>query len=483
MPKNKARKESLNLQGFDAFVRKQLRDWGTPAASLAIVHNGEVVLSRGYGFSNIRKSKEATATTVFPIASVTKAFSSFLLGLLVDEGKLEWDRPVREYLPDFKLFDSVTTEKCTVIDLLCHRTGVPRHDGLWYYTKYSRREMYDRLRYLQPSKDFRDIFQYNNLMYMSTGILVEKLTGKSWEDMIKERIFEPLKMTGSYTGVEAAMKDPEHVTPYTRKNNVPKQTKHCVFDPMGPCGTINSNVEDMSRWLQLHLNGGKLGRRALISPASLRETHKPRMAVETPDHLVEMPMSSYGLGWSTVVYRGCKKIAHSGGIDGIRTLVSFMPQRNSGLVILTNGTGPVPEIIERNIFDRMLELTPVAWSRRLKAVERKAKETNTLAKRKKAARRKKNTKPSHPLKDYVGVYEHPAYGTVSIEKEGRGIKLTWHRVTGTLKHYHYDTFDLKCKEWGSGDSTLVHFQAGLKGEIASLTIRMEPTVDPVLFKR
>ncbi|MCP2520170.1 serine hydrolase [Candidatus Aminicenantes bacterium AC-335-A11] len=471
-----------NLKGFDKFVLKTMKEWNVPGLAISIVKDEKVVLAKGYGFRDIKKKLEVTPKTLFAIGSCTKAFTAVALGILVDEGKLDWDKPVREYLPFFKLKDQFASERITPRDLLCHRSGLPRHDLVWYNSSYSREELIRRLRYLEPSQDFRYKWQYQNLMFVVAGYLVEKITGKTWEEFVRERIFKPLGMKNSNFSVEDSKKSPDFALPYYKKNGKIIEIPFRNIDNVGPAGSINSNVEEMAKWVILNLNKGKLNEKQIISETNINQIHSPQMVISQPIRYDELFYSSYGMGWVITAYRGHLLLQHGGGIDGFTALVSFMPKDKIGMVILTNLSGtPLPTIIAYNVYDRLLGLDEVPWNERIKKEVQKAKAQAEKARKEKDKDRKLNTKPSHPLEDYTGEYENPGYGIIKIEKEGDHLKATYNSITYTLTHYHYDVFELKNELLEI--TKKVAFFMDKKGNINSLSIQMEPAVKDIIFTR
>lgn len=475
-------RQALDLTGFDAFVRRQLRDWNVPGAAVVVVKDGATVLCKGYGLRNLKKGLPVTPETVFPIASVTKAFTTMALGMLVDEGKLDWDKPVRHYLPEFQLFDAAATERATPRDLACHRTGVPRHDRIWYYTHYDRYELVRRLRHLPPSKDFRSLYQYNNLMYCASGVLIERVSGKTWEEFTRERILGPLGMSRTSFHI-AEMRDLADIAaPYMERKGKLREVPYKPLDGVTACGSINSSVNDMKAWLKLHLNQGRLGRRTLISEKTLAEMHAPQVVAPGPYPHPEIPMSSYGLGWSASPYRGLLRVSHSGGIDGFSTRLTFAPEAGLGMVILTNRSGnPVCSLLELNLLDRALGLAPVNWSRRFRKDRVEAEKKKKEEEKQRAAERRKNTRPSHPLADYEGCYEHPGYGAIVVSRQGRKLLARYELLETELEHYHYDTFVARDrhKDW----EMMISFRTNAKGEVGTLLAPMEPSMDPAPFER
>ncbi|MCP2604929.1 serine hydrolase [Candidatus Aminicenantes bacterium AH-873-B07] len=470
------------LKGFDKFVKRTMKEWKVPGMAISIIKDGKVILSKGYGFRDIKKKLKVTPKTLFAIGSCTKAFTAVAIGILIDEGKLEWDKPVREYLPFFKLHDSFASERITPRDLLCHRSGLPRHDLMWYNSSYSREELIKRLRYLKPSQDFRYKWQYQNLMFVVAGYLVGKVAGKNWEEFVQERIFKPLGMENSNFSVEDSKKSPDFALPYLKKNGKIIEIPFRNIDNMGPAGSINSNVEEMAKWIILNLNKGKFNGKQIISESSLNQIHSPQMVIQQPIKYDELFYASYGMGWVITAYRGYLMLLHGGGIDGFTALVSFMPKKRIGMVILTNLNGtPLPRIVAYNIYDRLLGLSQISWNERIKEEIKKAKERAEKAKKEKDKDRKLNTKPSHSLEDYVGEYENPGYGIIKIEKEGNSLKATYNSITYTLTHYHYDVFELKNEFLGI--TKKVSFFMDKKGNINSLLIQMEPAIEDIVFKR
>jgi CubicO group peptidase (beta-lactamase class C family) len=474
--------EKVSLKGFPEFINKTMEEWKVPGLAICIVKNGKVIFSEGLGFRDVKKGLKVTPQTLFAIGSCSKAFTATTMGILVDEGKLDWDKPVREYLPSFKLKDLFATERMTPRDLVCHRSGLPRHDLMWYNSSAGRKEIFDRLRYLEPSKDFRTVFQYQNLMFMTAGYMVGQIMRTTWEEFVQERIFDPLGMNDSNFSVEDSKKAPDFALPYTERKDKVVEIPFRNIDTIGPAGSINSNVTDMAKWLLLNLNKGKQGEKQIISEASLKQIHSPQMLSSQSIRYDELFYSSYGMGWGITAYRGHLLLIHGGGIDGFTALVSLMPRDNFGLVILTNlGNNPVPSIVAYNAYDRLLSLDPVDWNKRIKEQIDKAKAEEEKAKKEKDKDRKLNTKPSHPIEDYTGDFEHPGYGVVSVEKKGEQLKGIFNSIEFTMSHYHYDVFEFHNELLDT--RMKVSYFTDVKGNIHSLAIKMEPAVEEIIFTR
>lgn len=479
----------VQLKGFPEFIAKAMAEWKVPGMAVAIVKDGKVILSEGFGLRDVKNNLKVTPQTVFAIGSSSKAFTATAVGILVDEGKLEWDKPVREYLPTFELSDDFATERMTPRDLLCHRSGLPRHDAMWYGSSFSRQELFDRLCYLEPNQSFRAVWQYQNLMFLTAGHLVGVLSQSTWEEFTRKRIFEPLGMTSSSFSIEDMKKAADHSLPYGEKKDKVEEIPYRNIDAIGPAGSINSNVVDMANWVLLNLNKGKFGDKPIVSEAALTQIHSPQMVIQDPVFLLlsnfpELYYPSYGLGWIITSYRGHTVLHHGGNIDGFSAMVSFMPRDNMGLVILTNLNGNLlPYAVMFNIYDRLLGLEQLPWSQRFKEIIDKMKAEGEKAKREADKDRKLNTKPTHPLDDYAGEYAHPAYGTLSVVKDGDGLKARYNGRDFTLSHYHYDVFDLKDPQDPEGAATKVTFGLDIKGNIMTASVQLEPAVKEIVFAR
>lgn len=473
-----------NFDGLKDFIEGELKKFHVPGAGVAVVKDGEVILAEGYGLRDVEKKLPVTADTFFAIGSSTKAFAAMSVALMVDDGKLEWDKPVNNYLPEFKLWDKFASERMTPRDLLCHRSGLPRHDLMWYNSPFTREDIINRLIHLEPSKDFRTNWQYQNLMYMTAGYLAGKVSGLGWERLVSERIFEPLSMKKSNFSVDETQKLDDYALPYREKDEQVERIPFRNIDTIGPAGSINSSVREMTNWLLLQLNKGKVGEKQVISEPNLRQMHAPQMVIDDPmwSELESADYVLYGLGWFIHPYGEHTLIHHGGNIDGFSALVSFMPAINAGVVVLTNLNGNfVTSVITNHIYDLLMDRTPQDWSGKYKGFVDKMKAQMEKAKQEGAADRKEGTQPTHPLEDYTGKFEHPAYGVASITKEGDQLTLRYNNLDFALTHFHYDIFDARLEAF---ESTMkVTYGMDLKGNIDHFTIPLDASVTPIRFNR
>ncbi len=482
-PAKQAKKLGENFKKFRLFMDAEMKRWEVPGMGIGIYKDGKVLFGEGFGYRNLEKKLPVTPNTIFAIGSASKAFTTMDVQILVDDGKVEWDKPVQTYLPDFELKDEVATARMTVRDLICHRSGLPRHDGLWYGTSLTREDIYQRLRYLDFSADFRSTFQYNNLMFLTAGYLVGKLTNSSWEDFTSQRIFGPLGMASSNCSVEVSKKSDDYSLPYQKREGKVVEVPFRNIDNIGPAGSINSNVNDMLKWVEFHLNKGKVGDKQVVSEAGQREVFTPAMFMRQPILSIQPDKQSnmaYGLGWFIETYRGHMVVHHGGAIDGFYFLNAFLPNDNVGVVVLSNlGGTPLVQISMGHILDMVLGLDPV-WEKLTLERFADAKKEEAAAKdreKEEEAERVKDTKLSHPLADYAGEYEHPAYGIITVELKDNALQGKHFSFDFKLDHWHYDVFK-------AGDHfSKVTFLTNLKGDIDQLSVSVEPAVAPVVFTR
>jgi CubicO group peptidase (beta-lactamase class C family) len=478
---DEAAKLEEKLQAIRTFIDSTMSQWHVAGLSVAVVKDNEVLMTEGFGYRDIENKLPVSSQTLFAIGSSSKAFTAFSVGLLVDEGIIDWDTPAREYMPDFKMYDDFATQEMTPIDLLTHRSGLPRHDLMWYGANFSREEMYDRLRYLEPNEPFRYTFQYQNLMYMTAGLMVGRLTNSTWENVVYERVFVPLGMNNSNFSVDASQDSDNYSLPYqVDDNDEIAKMKFMNLSTVGPAGSINSCADDMAQWVRMFLNKGKVDDTQIMLEATIENLITPHMFMSHKSSSKELSYYAYGLGWFIQTYRGHPCIYHGGNIDGFTALVNLLPDDNLGIVILTNqNNSSYSSIAGYYIIDQLLDLEPVDWH------GRNLGQQETLAEIEKASEtleRVKGTKPSHKLEDYAGVYESRGYGTIQIEQNDDELLIVYHSFASPLEHWHYDVF--KPTEGLLADSDiLIEFHTNLQGDIFRLSAPFEASVSPIIFEK
>jgi CubicO group peptidase (beta-lactamase class C family) len=479
---------SSALEGFDAFVELAMKSWAVPGLAVAIVKDGKVVLTKGYGLRNVQANLPVTADTLFAIGSSTKAFTTMAMGILAEEGKLAWDDPVTKYLPTFELRDKVAGMGMTPRDLVTHRSGLPRHDLVWYNATRTRAELVAVLKYLEPSESFREKFQYQNLMFLTAGHLAAEVAGTSWEEVIRTRILDPLGMKSTNFAVSVSQKRRDFATPYRLKEKVAGDIPFRVIDAIGPAGSINSTANDMAKWLQLNLGVGAVDGKRIVAARQVQDMHRPHMVIQTFPGLFEDPeiqQPAYGLGWFVESYRGRKRVHHGGAIDGFQAQVSFLPAEGVGVVVLTNlGGTPLPDIVARHASDRLMGLEPLDWNGRALTRRDVAEKASAAAKKSAGDERRTGTKPAHALDEYAGEYSHPAYGSVIVTASGDRLAARFHDMPMRLSHWHFETFRAELEDKSLSELKLFfQFFTDGQGEVDRLTAPFEPSVEPIAFKK
>jgi CubicO group peptidase (beta-lactamase class C family) len=470
-----ASSQSAPLQGFDGYVAQAMKDWKVPGLAIAIIKNDSIVMMKGYGTRTMNKNETVDEHTMFAIGSSSKAFTSTLVAMMVDAGKMKWDDPATRYLPDLQLFDPYVSRELTVRDLLTHRSGLTRGDLVWYAGGYDRDEILRRVRFLKPTWSVRSRFGYQNIMYLAAGQAVAKTAGKSWDELVKERIFTPLGMSESNTTVAALQGKTNVATPHADINDTLRVVPWHNIDNIGPAGSINSNVFDMIKWVRFQLDGGKANGKPLVAASALGETHTPQMIIpigaDAKSFNPYTHLQAYGMGWFLQDYRGRELDQHGGNIDGMTAMVAVMPEEKLGMVILSNANGsPAPMLVMYRALDQLLGAPQRDWLAEQKKIYDKAHAMAKEAEQKRIAARVPNTKPSLPLEKYAGEYADSMYGDIVFKMNNGKLMMTYgNTIDATLEHWHYDTFEAVATAATVG-KLVTTFALGPDGKVKSVDV-------------
>jgi CubicO group peptidase (beta-lactamase class C family) len=465
--------QSPPLAGLDAFIEQGMADWGIPGLAVAVVKDDQLVFSRGYGVLGHEDTRAVDEHTLFGVASVSKAFTAAALGILVDDGLIDWDDPVVRHLPQFRLYDPYVTETVTIRDLLSHRVGVGRITGnrlRWLPARDHAEHIY-RLRYLDPEQSFRNGYVYSNAMYMVAGQIIPAVTGLTWGEFVEARIFGPLGMTRSSTsitriaaGENAALPHQEidgEVIPIPRRN----------FDAVGPAASVNTSVAEISAWLRLHLGEpGVVNGRRILSDATIRELHRAQNRI--PDPGPPGNLASYGLGFSLGYYEGLRTSSHGGATDGMNTNLVLVPELNLGVVVTTNTFNTFMNALANRIIDRYLGVEDRDWHETYHQAYLRQKERAQAVRDSIHAAREQATSPSLPLRAYAGAYLDSLYADARVELRGDGLVLTfWDDpdMVADLEHWHRDTFRAVWRNRSMREE-FVRFTLGWDGRVDALHI-------------
>jgi CubicO group peptidase (beta-lactamase class C family) len=415
------------LEGLDAFLEDSAKEFDAPGLAVVAIKEKEVIYSRGFGYRDVDKKLEMTTSTIHPIASCTKSFTSTAIAMLVNEGKLEWDTPIREFIPQFKMKDPAVTNQITIVDMLSHRTGLPRHDFVWINDEFTYDQVLERLPHLDSSKDIR---------------------------------------TMGYI-----------------------QCDYVVNDVATGAGCINASIDDMGKWLKFHLNGGKVGNKQLVSADNLRKTHDSVIICSMTSGLdfwlpnqKWLRMDTYGLGWGGLMYRGQRVVTHGGGIDGSSSLMGFLPDEDIGVMAIVNKSDcNLPGAAFYNLFDRFLGLDPVEWNEIYRKIDAEIIKSVQGSGEASLGLRIADTEPTRPIEEYVGRYHHPGYGNFEFYIQDNELQSKTGSVEYPLTHFHYDTFQYDIKRFDV--KGLLTFHADDRGEIVGFAAKIEALTPPITFSR
>lgn len=457
--------------------------WEVPGFAMALVQGGEIIFLEALGQRDINNQKPMMSKTIMRIGSCTKAFTATALACLVAEGKLDWDEPLKKIIPGFEMKNLIATELVTLRDVLSHRTGLPGHDLLWFLNNFnSREDLIGKIKFLELNKSPRSEFQYNNLMYAVGGYIIEKISGLSWENFLTEKILKPIGMDNTVLSIQEMEKMKNHSLPYSRVEGEIKQVPSYSHEIVGgPCGGINSCIEDLVKWLLFNLEQGKANKEEIIPWNTLQEIYKPLVLVPIQSEFKELGDFHYGLGWGVRPYRGIKQICHFGGIDGFTAYTGLFPERNTGIAILANSdSAEVINFINTIVYsfvDDLFGLEKINWE---EIFLRKIEENEKTSEQKKED--KKTPKPpSSDLEDFTGIYNNPAYGRIRISREGEELKLISDRESFNLKHAISDIFSFEIEKWRLDFP--ISFRMNSQGKIVSLSIPLEPRVKEITFDK
>ena len=449
--------QNVDLQKLDAYFEKAAKEWGIPGMSIGIVKDGEIVFSKGYGVLEVGKPEKPDGNTLYAIASNSKAFTSAIIAMLVQEGKLNWDDKVQKYLPWFELYDSFVSRETTVKDLLCHRVGLGTFSGdvIWYKADLTSEEIIRRLKYLPNQFNFRDGFGYSNVMYITAGEIIKTVTGKTWGQNVQERILDPLKMGRTIFSLEKLSKKGNFATPHAFEEEINIPIPYVNWEEIGALGGIISSVNDMGKWMIFNMNNGIIGKDTLLTPDSrnvIWKMHNTYNVDLTKPNDFDTHFKGYGLGWGLEDFHGRMRVSHGGGYDGMISSVNMIPEEKLGIVVLTNGMKAPAMAVTYYVLDAFMGFEEKDWSAEMLAKQEKRKtEDQRIIER--IEKRVPETKPSLAIEKYTGTYFAPIYGNIEVKQENGNLRLYFEHtpdLSATLEHWHYDVWKInwdKTQAW------------------------------------
>ncbi len=470
------------IDSLDQYIPKQMKHFEVPGLGIAVVQDGKVIYSKGFGTKTINKNESVDNNTLFAIGSISKSFTPVALAMLVDEGKLHWDDKVVTYLPYFELYDPYVTQNFTIRDLLTHRSGLKDVSGgtLWYHSNFSREEIVRRLKHLKPETGYREKPAYQNTMFIVASKVVEAVIDGSWDDFIRNRIFKPLNMEGTAI-TQADRKKSNNITQPHIKDKAFKliAVKQEKLDNMAPAGSFYASASDMAKYMNFMLNNGVVGKDTLVRPRTFREIITPQFHYKVSR--LHNEFTSYGFGWWITPKNGNKIIDHSGGIDGMSANCLMVKNKKFGVIVLTNTSASwlasslMYDVAGSYLKDKdYKDFTELLY-------DFFPKKDSIVASNRKEARGKQitNTKPSLDMAAYTGTFTDAMYGNISIIQEGDHYRITFEHTplfTGVLKHWHFDTFEIVWDDPRVTDGLLT-FEFNGKREITGFKLDQPSLLD------
>jgi len=463
----------IDAQRVDKFVQDAMKFWRIPGVGVAVISGNDVYM-QGYGVREVGKPEVVTPDTLFAICSVSKSFTTTAMAMLVDEGKMAWDDPVRKYVPDFRLSDPVADASVTLRDIVSNRSGLPGHWPI-SFLPLSRKEMLHRYSVAPMKNVFRSAYQYTNIGFYVAGLAVGEAAGCTFEEFLQKRVLNALGMKKTrYTLVDAKA-SPNHANPHILSGNKVAPSDWLDLDRIVAAGGVVSSVSDMANYVKLHLGDGTIDGKRLVSAAQLEETHSPQMAIpkDWPQYgcVTVTNVSNYCLGWIKSDYRGQTIVTHGGYVDGFQSRLTMIPSAGVGVIVLTNLTpGSTPMAIANGILDDLIRLPAMNWNTELKCIDKASEDAEKARAKQKEATRKRGTRPSKKLEEYAGRYEHPAYGVLTIKLDHGALAAEFGKQTYRLRHFHYDQFTGKYESQAGTLVADVMFSLNAHGEVASARI-------------
>ncbi len=458
------------VKEFEAYVEKARLAWQVPGMAVAVVKDGKVISMKGYGQRSLGADDKVDTQTLFACASTTKAMTAVCMGILVDEGKVKWDDAVVQYLPEFQLYDPYVTRELKIRDLFTHNSGVGNTDFFWGAMTIPANEILRKMKEVEPSYSLRSSFIYQNIFYLAAGKVIEKISGQKWEDFIQAQVFAPLKMTRTFPVLKATPMN-NVAKPHYLVNGTIKVITPTTADEIGPAGSVNASIEDMSKWMSSMLDSSKYEGGRLLKAATWKELFKPQVIVPDDQFYPTMVLTkpnwtTYGLGWFQHDYKGKKINFHTGSLAGQIAIHAQLPEAKLGIYVFGNyDHAEVRHALVYKAFDLFALGGNRDWSAEFLTLYKNIQAGNDKAEKDFEAKRVLNTSPSKSLDEYAGVYKDNLYGEMEIKVVNGKLEVVANQLLrATLSHWNYDTFRGPYdKDWYG--TAMATFQLNASGQV------------------
>lgn len=468
------------IKQLDQYAQQALEDWNVPGMAVAVVQGDEIIFEKGYGVKSVNTGEAVDPHSLFAVASNTKSVTAAALAILVDEGKIDWDDKVQTYLPWFQLYDPYVSANITIRDLLCHRSGLDTFSGdlLWYGSSHSREEVLRRAKHLEPVYGFREHYGYQNIMFLAAGQIIPVVTGQEWEDFVQERILTPIGMKNTLYSTSQINAQTNMAMPHNTVDGKNVEIDFVNWDNIAPAGALLSSVHEWSTWMRTQMNYGKYGDQQIWSEARAYEmwdTQTPEtMSAGARNLWPTRKFTGYALGWEVESMHGEKIVSHGGGYDGMISRTVMVPGKDIGIVVLTNSISSLSYAITYKWMDLFLDADETQdWSELFLNFKKRQEAAEEEARKEREANRNTEAKHTLELSEYAGTYRDKMYGDLIIRVIGDQLAFQFEPTSlfrGTLRHWHYDTFELN---WGTQmmlPSGTVQFKLDKDGDIEGLAV-------------
>lgn len=457
---------------FEEWIETNRNEWEIPGMAVGIVKDGKVIYAKGFGEKQSGSGDKVDEHTVFGIASASKNMTAAALAILVDEGKINWDDKIIQYIPWFQMKDPWITNELTIRDALTHRSGLGRILGnrLQFMTNSSRDEVLFQVRYMDLEKPFRTSYVYSNIMYSLAGQIIEYVDGRTWDEFLQNRFFEPMGMKSTTTSITELKEGQNLAYPHQEIEGEIVQIQRRNWDNAGPAAGVNSSINDMTKWLLMQLGkSGEFEGKTYLSDLQINEVQKPQLGI--PPRSARAPQSSYGLGWHITDYKGHRVLDHGGATDGFNTAMYLFPELELGIIVFVNTFSSFGNAVAYQVADYFIDgKNETDWGERYLTNYKNAYERVSVERKRIHNSRIKETQTTLDLEAYVGKYRSQAYGEVEVKKIGEELVLHFWDTEGLeakLEHWHYDTFRAVWKNRAQREE-FMQFHLGKDGKVEAL---------------
>jgi len=474
--------QTIRINELDSYAKKLMTDFNLPGLAVGIIRNDSILFAKGYGVKEIHKDSPVNINTTFGIGSISKSFTALTLGILVSQGKLNWNDRVKDYLPYFELYSPFVTENFTIRDLLTHRSGLSWTSGgtLWYHSDLSRTDLIKGLKYLKPVSGYRDKPAYQNVMYVVAGEIVKEVSGMAWDEFLRTNVFNKIKMKNS-TSVSIEREANTNLSrPHVWNDDFEKVViEQEKGDNLAPAGFIYSSINDMMNYARLLLNDGVFEKDTIVSKEVIDEIFKPQIVFPALPPPIHNEFTSYGFGWWLTPKNGHKIIDHSGGIDGMAANIVMVKDLNLGIIVIANTDEIAPLLLTWKLLEQVLNDNLFDLHEYFK----KSADNDITLKRENKEKLEKSrinkTKPSLALKLYEGTYNDKMYGDIFVKFNDGNLELNFSHTPlfrGKLQHWHYDTFMVDWFDVRMPDGFLT-FNFNTRRDIIGITFDQQRLLD------